>query len=107
MTKVYHLSMIRNSAKTSFTDREREIADLLARGLSEKEIADELHISPATVNNHTRHIREKFGLSKNTEIILLYIAERNHKKFSLRNIRESGISVILILLHICTINEGI
>lgn len=99
--------MFRNSVKTSFTGREREIADLLARGLSEKEIADDLHISPATVNNHTRNIREKFGLNKNTEIMLLYIAERNHKKFSLRRIRESGISIILILLNVCTINEGV
>ncbi len=65
-----------NNVKASFSERESEIADLLARGLSEKEIAEKLFISPATVNNHTRNIREKFGLSKNSEIILLYIATR-------------------------------
>ena len=72
-----------NSVNASLSAREKEVADLLARGLSEKEIAEKLFISPATVNNHTRNIREKFGLSKNSEIVLLYIAERNGKKFCL------------------------
>lgn len=86
--------------------REKEIAELLARGMSEKEIAEKLFISPATVNNHTRNIREKFGLNKNSEIILLYIAQRNNKKFSIANIREFGISVILVMLNICEFNKG-
>lgn len=96
-----------NSVNASFSAREREIADLLARGLSEKEIAEKLFISPATVNNHTRNIREKFGLNKNSEIVLLYIAERNGKKFNLKNIREFGIGIILVLINICEINKGI
>lgn len=96
-----------NSVKTSFTEREREIADLLARGLSEKEIAGKLNISPATVNNHTRNIREKFGLSKNSEIILAYIAEVKSKPFSISKIREYGIGIILVLINICEFNKGI
>lgn len=87
-----------NSVKTSLSDREKDIADLLARGLSEKEIADKLCISPATVNNHTRNIRERFGLHKNSEIVFLYIAQHNKKKFDIKSIRECGISVILVLL---------
>lgn len=94
-----------NNANTSFTEREREIAGLLVRGLSEKEIADELHISPATVNNHTRHIREKFGLSKNTEIILAYIAEQNSKPFSIRNIRKYGVNIILVFINLCGLQQ--
>lgn len=97
--------MLVNSANASFSTREREIADLLARGLTEKEIASKLHISPATVNNHTRNIREKFGLTKNTEIVLVYIAECNKKRFNLSMIREYGISVILVLLNVCHITE--
>ena len=95
-----------NSVNASFSAREREIADLLARGLSEKEIAKKLFISPATVNNHTRNIREKFGLNKNSEIVLLYIAERNGKKVCLKNIREFGIGIILVLINICEFNKG-
>lgn len=95
----------RNSVKTSFTSRELEVADLLSRGLSEKEIADELNISPATVNNHTRNMRDKFGLTKNSEIILKYIAYRNKKGFSLKRIREMGISIILVMLNVCDISS--
>ena len=94
---------MKNSAKTSFTKRELEVIDLLARGLSEKEVADKLNISSATVNNHTRNMREKFGLTKNSELILKYIAERNRKRFSLKSIRELGISIILVFLNVCDV----
>lgn len=94
-----------NSVKTLFSERERQIAGLLARGLSEKEIAEELHISPATVNNHTRNMREKLHVNKNTELILAYIADVNHKKFSIAEIRQFGVSIILILINICLFNK--
>lgn len=59
MDKIY------NDAKTPiFSTRELEVADYISRGFSEKEIADKLHISRFTVNNHTRHIRannERYG----------------------------------------------
>lgn len=96
-----------NSVKTLFTDREREIADLMARGLSEKENAEHLNISPATVNNHTRNMREKLHVNKNTELILAYIADVNHKKFSISEIRQFGVSIILILINICLFNKEI
>lgn len=99
------MSCADNSVKTSFSPREKEIADLLARGYSEKEIADKLCISPATVNNHTRNIRERFGLHKNSKIVLLYIAEHNKKRFDLKAIRECGISVILVLLNLCELSK--
>lgn len=95
-----------NSVKTSFSEREKQVADLLARGYTEKEIADKLFISPATVNNHTRHIREKFGLKKNSEIIIAYIASLKNKPFSLSDIRKYGISIILVILNICEFNKG-
>ena len=59
-----------NNVITSLSTREVQVLDFLSRGLTEKEIAGKLFISSATVNNHTRHIREKFGLSKNTEMFL-------------------------------------
>lgn len=94
-----------NSAKKSFSNRENEIVDLLCRGYSEKEIAGKLFISPATVNNHMRNMREKFGLHKNSELMLLYIANKNKKRFDLKLIREYGISVILVLLNVCDLSK--
>lgn len=106
-----------NSVKTSFsdqekeeikfTDREKEVADLLARGLSEKEIAERLKISPDTVNNHTRNIRKKFGLTKNSEIALKFISDFTGKPFDLKAIREYGIGIFLVLINICEFNKGI
>lgn len=94
--------MARNSTNMSFmTSREKEVSDLLARGLSEKEIADRLCISRDTVSNHLRNIREKYGLSKNTEIVLLYISMLNKKKFSLKDVRSQGVSILLVFLNVC------
>lgn len=99
--------MEHNNANTSFSEREKEVAELLCEGYTEKEIADKLFISPATVNNHTRHIREKFGLKKNSEIIIAYIAHLKGKPFNLSDIRKYGISIILVMLNICEFNKGI
>src|SRR5205823_9041792 len=45
------------------TSREVEVLRLLARGLSNKEIAARLFISPKTVGNHVEHIYGKIGAS--------------------------------------------
>lgn len=103
-TNLYITNMDVNSVKT-LSPREKQVADLLARGYSEKEIADRLNISSATVNNHTRNIRERFGLNKNSEIILLYIAECNKKKFNIRAIREYGVTIILVIINVCLFNR--
>ena len=44
------------------TEREVEVARLLARGLSKKAIAAELFISPSTVHTHVVHIYKKAGV---------------------------------------------
>lgn len=46
-------------AETPLTRREHQIAELVAEGLSNKEIANELRIGPATVKNHIHTILEK------------------------------------------------
>ena len=88
-----------------FSEAELRVVALLARDLSEKEIADKLCISRHTVNNHLRNIKERYGLHKNIEIVLLYISELNNKKFSLSTIRQTGIGIILVLLNVCEYTE--
>jgi two-component system, NarL family, nitrate/nitrite response regulator NarL len=46
------------------TRRERQIAELVADGLSNKEIAIELRIGPTTVKNHIHNILEKLGVPR-------------------------------------------
>jgi DNA-binding NarL/FixJ family response regulator len=45
------------------TPREVEVLRLLARGLSNKSIAERLVISPKTVGNHIEHIYAKINAS--------------------------------------------
>lgn len=52
----------------NLTHREREIAELVAAGLTHKEVAKTLKISPATVNNHLRTIHERAGARNNAEL---------------------------------------
>lgn len=48
----------------ALTARERELAALLDEGLSNKEIAQRLNISVATVKNHVHHILEKLHIER-------------------------------------------
>ena len=54
----------------ALSEREREIFQLIAEGNSNKEIADLLSISPATVETHRAHILQKLDLHSTAEIVL-------------------------------------
>jgi DNA-binding NarL/FixJ family response regulator len=47
--------------------REREILELIDAGLSNKEIAQRLHIQISTVKNHVHHILRKLGVNRRDE----------------------------------------
>jgi DNA-binding NarL/FixJ family response regulator len=71
---VYRLASARASANTHaphrrlpdrlnrLTSRERDVAALVARGLTDKTIAHELHISSHTVRTNLKRIFSKFGV---------------------------------------------
>jgi DNA-binding CsgD family transcriptional regulator len=50
------------------TAREHEIVVLIARGLSNRQIADELVISPATAARHVANILAKLGFTSRTQV---------------------------------------
>jgi non-specific serine/threonine protein kinase len=58
------------------SEREREVATLVAEGLSNKEIATRLHVSVRTVESHVRHMLTKAGLVNRTQLAN-WIRQRN------------------------------
>ena len=56
-----HRSARRPEGPAGLTERELDVLALLARGLSSKEIAARLTITPKTARNHTEHIYAKIG----------------------------------------------
>ena len=53
------------------TDREREVLDLVARGLTNKEIATALNVTENTVRTHLRNILDKLHVHNRTQAALL------------------------------------
>ncbi len=50
------------------TSREREVAELVAQGLTNREIAARLYLSARTAQNHVQHILTKLDLSNRSQI---------------------------------------
>jgi DNA-binding NarL/FixJ family response regulator len=57
------------------TEREREILDLLARGLSNADIAQQLTISVHTVRNHVANVSAKLGAHSKLEVLAIAVRE--------------------------------
>jgi non-specific serine/threonine protein kinase len=53
------------------TTREREVAQLVARGRSNKEIAAQLVIAERTAETHVEHILSKLGFTSRTQVVAL------------------------------------
>lgn len=51
----------------ALTEREREVLSLIARGYTNKQIAETLFVSEKTARNHVSHILEKLGLARRSE----------------------------------------
>jgi two-component system, NarL family, response regulator DevR len=52
---------------SELTERERDVLTLVARGYTNKQIADTLIVSEKTARNHVSHILDKLGLSRRSE----------------------------------------
>lgn len=58
------------------TKRVEQVCSLIAKGMSDKEIARELNISGMTVRLHGITARRVFGAKNRTELALKYLADR-------------------------------
>jgi DNA-binding NarL/FixJ family response regulator len=62
-------------ARAELSQREREIASLVALGLSNREIAEKLWLSPRTVENHRLRIMRKVGASNRADLVSYALEE--------------------------------
>ncbi len=63
------------SRASTLTNREMEVLRYLARGMSKKEIAHTMHISPNTVTNHATHLMAKLDVHDRVELSRFAIRE--------------------------------
>lgn len=68
-----YLDRIKNGADRDtyslLTEREKEVLTLIAKGFSNKEIAEKLVLSVKTIENHKSHIMEKLKLKTRPELV--------------------------------------
>jgi DNA-binding NarL/FixJ family response regulator len=69
----------RGESSLALSEREAEVLQLIAEGLSSKEIADRMGLTFNTVNVHRRNIMQKLGMHKDTELVRYAISEGRAK----------------------------
>lgn len=67
--KIHQPMAEKNSTKSVLSSREREILQLIAKGRTSHQIADELFIGKSTVDTHRKNMIRKLGLSGAGELL--------------------------------------
>jgi len=83
---IEHTASMSNSQKMEsvrMSKREREVIELIADGLSNKEIAQRLHVATYTIKSHVHNVLEKLALHSRLEIAA-YIASTKERNLSMK-----------------------
>ena len=62
----------------SLTDQERRILELVAEGLTNRQIAERIHLAEKTVKNYVSNILGKLGMQRRTEAAVFYTQQEHH-----------------------------
>ena len=63
-----HLAALAKATDGPLTQREQEVAGLIAHGLTNRQIAEQLVISPRTADRHVNNILDNLGLATRVEV---------------------------------------
>ena len=68
--RVHRTRLLRSGGEPlgTLTDREREIASLVAAGRTNREVAEQLVLSPKTIEAHLRNVYAKLGVRSRVEL---------------------------------------
>jgi len=72
------------------TEREEQIAHMVAEGLSNLEISSKLGVTAHTVKNHLFRIYEKLGISNRVELVLYALSRREGSRESSITTQEAA-----------------
>jgi len=80
------------------TKREEQIVELTAWGASAKEVAEFLHVSTVTIQNHLHNVKEKLHLQKATEIGAYFFCLKFNISMDLNPMKRQIASIAMLLL---------
>ena len=66
------MAQVLNERELKITNRQREVVELIAEGLSNDEVGERLGISPRTAKAHCDVLRQKLGVSRRRQIPVAY-----------------------------------
>lgn len=75
IVQYFHHQPARAGAEQPLSVREREVLELLSKGLPYKEIADLLNVNIETVRKHCHNIYEKLQVSSRTEAVVKFLGK--------------------------------
>lgn len=75
VVQFFHRSELPASEAERPSPREREILDLLVKGMVLKEVAEQLGIGLETVRTHVNHIYQKLHVRSRTEAVVKYLRQ--------------------------------
>ena len=73
IVQYFHHQRTHSEAEHPLSLREREVLELLSKGLLYKEIADALSVNIETIRKHCHNIYEKLQVSSRTEAVVKYL----------------------------------
>jgi RNA polymerase sigma factor (sigma-70 family) len=76
-SKTMELSNRRSDLLASLTDQERNVLDLIALGLTNREIANQMFLSEKTVKNYVTRLLQKCQVRNRTEAAILTLQAPN------------------------------
>jgi DNA-binding NarL/FixJ family response regulator len=79
LERVAPMRVVDAKGEELLTNREQQVVSLVADGLNNREISEQLRLSEHTVKNHLFHIFEKLGISSRVELVLYVLSQRERR----------------------------